>query len=345
MGDGLRFKLKNIVQRMRVGLVYDLFEDYPWAEGDPSDADAENEPVETVEAIAEAVRILGHKPVSIGSAFDVLKHLGKIDVDVVVNIAEGAGSRNREGFVPTLLEMAGIPYLGSDALTLSLSLDKAWTKDLAVAAGIPTPPYRVYSSVSEVDTGDLPGPFPLFVKPRYEGSSKGIFATSRVDDAESLLREVERITTEYRQDALVEVFIEGGGEFTVCITGNDSPEAFPVLQRAVERATRIGLHALEHRGAPAGEWDYLLEGSITPKLERRLQEYAVRIYEKLECKDFARVDFRVDGKGKPWFLEINPLPTFATDGTFAIVAELIGKPYPEFLASVLRKGFKRLGFD
>lgn len=63
MGDGLRFKLKNIVQRMRVGLVYDLFEDYPWAEGDPSDADAENEPVETVEAIAEAVRILGHKPV------------------------------------------------------------------------------------------------------------------------------------------------------------------------------------------------------------------------------------------------------------------------------------------
>lgn len=330
---------------MRVGLVYDLFEDYPWTEGDPSDADAENEPVETVEAIAESVRALGHKPISIGGAYDVLRLLSTIDVDVVVNIAEGAGSRNREGFVPTLLEMAGIPYLGSDALTLSLSLDKSWTKDLAVAAGIPTPSYQVYSSATEVDADDLPGPFPLFVKPRYEGSSKGIVAASRVGDVESLLKQVERVTTAYRQDALVEVFVEGGGEFTVCITGNDRPEALPVLQRAVEQATRIGLHALERRGSPDGNWDYMLEGSLTPELERLLQESALRIYEKLECKDFARVDFRVDGSGKAWFLEINPLPTFATDGTFAIVAELMGQSYPVFLAGVLRKGFKRLGLE
>ena len=78
-------------------------------------------------------------------------------------------------------------------------------------------------------------------------------------------------------------------------------------------------------------------------LEDRMQENALKIFNKLECYDFARIDFRVDEFGKPWFLEINPLPTFAPDGTFAILAELVGQPYPEFLAETLQKGLLRLG--
>ena len=328
---------------MRVGLVYDIFEDYPWQAGEAPDADAEYEPEATVEALAAAVEALGHTPVRIGTARDLLARLDGLNIDAAINIAEGARSRNREAYAPVLLEMAGVPCLGSDALTLSLSLDKAWTKDLAVAAGVPTPPYCVYPSPRALDPDDLPGPFPLFVKPRYEGSSKGITAESKVHSLAELRHQVEHQTAMYGQDVIVEPFIEGGGEFTVAIIGNDPPETLPVLQRAVERTTRIGLHALERRGVPAQAWDYLLAGHLTPALEATLHTHALRVYEKLLCKDFARIDFRIDTEGQPWFLEINPLPTFAPDGTFAILAELMGQSYPAFLAEVLARSFRRLG--
>lgn len=327
---------------MRIGLVYDVFEDYPWQDGDPPDADAEYEPEETVEVLERAVRRLGHTPVRVGTAYELRAQLDAgLDLDAALTIAEAAHSRNREAYAPILLEMAGVPCLGSDALTLSLSLDKAWTKDLTAAAGVPTPAYRVFPDADAVDPADLPA-FPLFVKPRYEGTSKGITARSRVETVEALRTQVERITTAYRQDALAEAFVEGGGEFTVAVVGNDPPEALPVLQRAVEPTTGIGLHALEHRGAPPGDWDYTLNGELEPALEEALQDHALRIYKKLECKDFARADFRVDADGQPWFLEINPLPTFAPDGTFAIIAELMRRNYDDFLAEVLARGLQRV---
>jgi D-alanine-D-alanine ligase len=331
----------------RIALIYDVFDAYPWQGGDPPDADAEYEPEETVETLEAAVRHLGHEPVRVGTAFDLRERIQEgLQADAAINIAEGARSRNREAYAPILLEMAGIPCLGSDALTLSLTLDKAWTKAIVAAAGIPTPPHRVFSSPDAVDPADLPD-FPLFVKPRYEGTSKGITPESRVDDADALRRAVARITDTYDQDALAEGFVEGGGEFTVAVVGHDPPEALPALQRAVETSTGIGLHALEHRGAPTAdeEWDYALGGTLTDDLEAALQRHALRAFDTLDCRDFARADFRVDADGQPWFLEINPLPTFAPDDTFAILAELQGRDYIPYLAEVFENGLQRLGLQ
>ncbi len=329
---------------MRIGLIYDTFEAYPWTDGDPPDADAEFEPEETVETLAEAVRHMGHKPVRVGTAFDLRDQLSRgLDLDAAINIAEGAHSRNREAYAPILLEMADVPCLGSDALTLSVTLDKAWTKDLVAAAGVPTPPHRVFADATAIDPDDLP-PLPLFVKPRHEGTSKGITPKSRVKDVAALRAEVERVTTTYDQDALVEGFVEGGGEYTVAVVGHDPPEALPVLQRAVEPSTGIGLHALEHRGAPSADadWEYALTGTLEPALERRLHTLALRVFETLDCRDFVRADFRVDADGTPWFLEVNPLPTFAPDDTFAIIAELVGRDYVDYLAEVFEQGLERL---
>lgn len=326
---------------MRIGLVYDRFGDAEPPPGAPPDWDAEYEPEETVAALEAAVRTLGHEPVRLGNVRALLARMaeGPLALDAAVNIAESYGSRNREAHAPVLLELAGVPCLGSDALTLSLSLDKAWTKDLALAAGVPTPEWRIFTS-AEFEEDDLP-PFPLFVKPRYEGTAKGITPASRVETPEALRREVERQVRLYEQDVIVERFIEGS-EFTVALLGNDPPEALPVLERATERATGIGLHALERHEDPERPFEYDLLGRLEPALEERLQELALRVYEKLECKDFARVDFRVDRQGEPFFIEINPLPTFAPDGTFAIIAELLGRTYPDFLAEVLHRGLGRI---
>ncbi len=331
---------------MHIGLIYDTFDAYPWTEDEPPDADAEYEPEETVDTLAQAVRHLGYEPVRIGTAFDLREQLDTgLDLDAAINIAEGARSRNREAYAPILLEMAGIPCLGSDALTLSLTLDKAWTKDVVAAADVPTPPHRVYSDADEIDADDLPGAFPLFAKPRYEGSSKGLGPSSRIESVEHLREEVEHLSTTYEQDVVVEPFVEGGGEFTVAVVGHDPPEALPVLQRGVEPTTGLGIHALEHRGAPSADrdWEYELPGTLTPALEQRLHVLTLRLFEALECRDFARADFRVDADGQPWFLEVNPLPTFAPDDTFAIIAELMGRDYVDYLADVIERGMQRVG--
>lgn len=329
---------------MRIGLVYDVFSSFKWKPTDPSDADAEFEPEATVEALETALRHLGHEPVRIGTAANLLQQLPSLKVEAAVNIAESARSRNREAYAPILLEMAGVPCLGSDALTLSLSLDKAWTKDLAVAAGVRTPPYTIYKVGQDPALLPPPAPFPLFIKPRYEGSSIGITRESKVDSVDALHEQVKKLTTKYQQDMLVEPFVTGGGEFTVAVIGNNPPKAMPALQRAVEASTKIGLHALDRRGYEHPHLSYILDGTLTPALENKMKADALKIYEKLECKDFARIDFRVDKAGNPWFLEINPLPTFAPDGTFAILAELMGQSYNDFLADTLDKGLKRLGF-
>ncbi|PSQ95359.1 MAG: D-alanine--D-alanine ligase [Bacteroidetes bacterium SW_9_63_38] len=330
---------------MRIGLIYDTFDAYPWRDGDPSDADAEYEPAETVETLVETVRHMGHTPVRVGTAFDLREQLDAgLALDAAINIAEGAHSRNREAYAPILLEMAGIPCLGSDALTLSVTLDKAWTKNLVVAAGVPTPPHRVVGAAGDADPANLP-PFPLFVKPRSEGTSKGITSESKVETVEALWAAVDRATATYEQDALVERFVEGGGEFTVAVVGHDPPEALPVLQRAVESSTGIGLHALEHRGAPQADrdWDYDLAGTLDADLEEELQAHARTVFDTLDCRDFARADFRVDADGGVWFLEINPLPTFKPDDTFAITADILGRDYVGYLAEVFARGLRRLG--
>jgi D-alanine-D-alanine ligase len=314
---------------MTVGLIYDLHEAYPWRPGDPGDADAEYEPVETVEALEEALSRLGHTSIRIGTPRDLLRS-GPSGIDAAINIAEGAWTRNREGWAPTLLEMWGVPYAGSDALALSLSLDKVYTKQVA---GVRTPAFAAIAVGGRVVA---PSEFPLFVKPRYEGTAKGIRPSSVVHDVASLDKEVAHIHETYRQDALVEQFIQGGGEYTVAVVGNP-PVALPKLERAVDPSTGIGSHALERHGVET----WVLEGGIDAELEAEMQQMSLDVFAALGCRDFARVDFRVDKSATPWFLEINPLPTFAPDGTFAVLAELMGQSYPEWLSRVLDEALNR----
>jgi D-alanine-D-alanine ligase len=330
-----------MASRLQIGLVYDLLGSAP---GGPPDADAEYEPIETVEALEGAIRLAGHAPVRLGSPRELLAALGRgalPKLDAAWNIAEGFGTRNREAWAPVLLEMAGIPALGSDALTLSTSLDKAWTLALVAAAGVPTAGHVSVDSAAALFGLALPGPFPLFVKPRWEGTAKGITPGSRAEDPDALSREVARVVRDYGQPALIEPFLPGA-EYTVTLIGNAPPRALPVLQRALEAETGIGLHALA-RHAPAGGFAHVLPGTLEPALERELQALAARAFGALACRDFARADFRLDAAGRPCFLELNPLPTFARDGSFAILAELLSRTLEDLLAEVLGLGLARLG--
>jgi len=176
-------------------------------------------------------------------------------------------------------------------------------------------------------------------KPRWEGTAKGIERASRVASQDALVAAVARVVSRYRQPALVEHFLEGA-EYTVTVIGNDPPRALPVLQRALEVESRIGLHAVETR---ATSLPHVVPGSLDAPLEAQLASLAIRAYQALECRDFARADFKCDAAGAPIFLEINPLPTFAPDGSFGILAEVMGRTHEDLLAEVLALGLRRLG--
>jgi len=328
-----------------IGLVFDLLGTHPRRAGDPPDVDAEYEPESTVEALEAALVRLGHRPVRIGSPHALLAAAGKGELpslDAALSIAEGFGSRNREGWAPTLLEMAGVPCLGSDALTLGACLDKQWCKERVAAAGVPVVPGCSVGSVAELESAVLPGPFPLFVKPRWEGTAKGIGPASRVAGREALAEAVCGVVDGYREPALVERFLDGP-EYTVTVVGHAPPRPLPVLQRALEAGTRIGLHAVERHPAPRGGWRFEVPGQLDPALEEELQRLALRAFSTLECLDFARADFRLGAEGRPLFLEMNPLPTFARDGSFGILAELEGRPLEALLADVLGPALARVG--
>ena len=355
------------MESQTVGLVFETLRTYPQRPGDPPDEHVEFEPESTIEALEAAIRKLGHQPLRLGSPAALLKALasGEIQsalsaapsgnapsgpggqagsgqrVDAVFNLAEGLRSRNREGWAPSLLEMAGIPCLGSDALSLSLTLDKAWANRFAEAAGIPVAPQTTFASAEAALAEPLPAEFPLFVKPRWEGTAKGIREGSKVQDRAALAREVQRIQVDYAQPALVEAFVSGP-EYTVTLIGNDPPAVLPAVQRALDRKTGIGLHALEGPGNAAGPREHVLEGEVGGALEAEMARLSAEIFALFECRDFARVDFRLNGAGRPIFLEINPLPTFATDSTFAILAELEGVSLSEMLGRCVEAGLKRV---
>jgi D-alanine-D-alanine ligase len=333
-----------------IGIVYELFGAYPRRAGEPPDAHVEYEPEATLVALEEAVARLGLRPVRLGRPHDLLAAgaKGAVAVDAALTIAEGYGSRNREAWAPVLLEMLGVPQLGSDALTLSLSLDKAWTRAVVAEAGVRVAPGAVLRTEAEAWQEDATPELPCFVKPRWEGSSKGIGLASRADDRAALAAAVARVVRDYGQPALVERFL-AGPEYTVTLIGNDPPRALPVLQRALETTTRIGLHAVEAkpgeraRPEPAAAHAHVVPGALAPALEDELVALATRAFRALECRDFARADFKCDDAGRPYFLEINPLPTFAPDGSFGVHAELLGRPLAELLAEALGEGLRRLG--
>jgi D-alanine-D-alanine ligase len=169
------------MRQLSIGIVFELLGSLSMQPGDPPDADAEYEPEETIEALEAAIERLGHRPLRIGNPDDLLAQMGKGELpalDAALNIAEARGGRNREAWAPVLLEIAQIPTLGSDALTLSLTLDKYWAASVVSRAGVALPAELVTPSASDLKTCSIPWPFPLFVKPRWEGSSKGIRAPS-----------------------------------------------------------------------------------------------------------------------------------------------------------------------
>jgi D-alanine-D-alanine ligase len=313
-----------------------------------ADTFAEWDSWDTINAVKSALELFNNVSLVEAdlSSFEKLKNL---DPDIVFNIAEGFFGESREAQIPAMLDMLQIPYTGSDPLTLATCLDKARTKEILSYYDIPTAPFFIASEIDQIKNLKLT--FPLFVKPVWEGSSKGIFTSSFVNNKKELSEQVERIIAEYSQPALIEEFLSGR-EFTVAILGNgeeaqvlpiveidykDFPDGFiPIYSYEAKWILDTKENPLDVFSCPA---------KLNPALETKIKQVALNAYKTLRCRDWSRIDIRMNADNVPNIIEINPLPGILPDpkenSCFPKAARTAGISYDEMLNKVLLAAARR----
>lgn len=326
---------------MKIGFTYDLKSDHAFKKGMPEDAYAELDREETIERAAQAIASGGHEVVRIGNVKQLLARLPRLDVDIVFNLCEGVGTRNRESEVPVILDLYKIPYVGSDGLTLGLTLDKAIAKKAFIADGVPTPKHYVVEGQADLLNHDFMR-FPLIVKPLHEGSSKGISEDSIVADKKELRAQVREVFKAYRQPALVEEFIQGK-EFTVLVIGNDPPVALTPVQIGILGKLELGNLVYTSRRVNNTDISYICPPEISHAQDKKMRDVAIAAYRSVDCRDFGRVDIRTDKKGDPYVLEVNPLPSVSDEDVFPLVAKASHMTYDELIVRIIDVALSRLG--
>jgi D-alanine-D-alanine ligase len=305
------------------------------------DDQAEYDPPETIAAITDAIAAHGHKVVQLEATPDLPRILAEADVDLVFNIAEGAVGRNREAQVPALCELLGVPYTGSDSATLAIALDKALTKKVLKQHDVLTPEFILFETGREKIPPGLK--YPVIVKPNTEGSSKGISATSVVDDENQLRALVKQLIDRYRQPALCEEYIKGR-EFTIGLLGDKRPRVLPPMEVVfLDKSLERPVYDFEVKQEWEKHVSYSCPAKVTPAELRALERAARETWDALDCRDVARVDVRMDAQGRVYVLECNPLPGLTPDySDLVLISKAAGLDYKELIGEILAGGLKRL---
>jgi len=308
---------------------------------------ASEESVEqTAREVLTAVTELGYSAFIIPlqkSFVHFLQRLKTLNADVLINLCEAFhGHAQLEANVAAALELVGVPFTGNDSRTLALCLNKFKTKAILKSSGLPTPAAILVDSPDQ----KIDIPFPLIVKPNTEDASLGILPDSVVHDEDGLRKKLQHIQDRFAAPALVEAFIEGR-EFNVAVMDVEKPEALPVSE--------IDFSGLP-KGQPAicsyaAKWltdDILYQATppicpapIDDALRIKLQETAVKAFLATECRDYARVDFRVDKKGRPFILEVNPNPDISLNAGYARALAAAGIDYKVFWKQMIEKSRQR----
>jgi D-alanine-D-alanine ligase len=308
----------------------------------------------TIAAVESALSRLG-KVIRLEAKEDFPERLRQSRPDIVFNIAEGFHGVNREAHVPAICEFFGIPYTGSDPFTLSLCLDKARTKETLTFRGVPTPKFAVVEALSEIESRTADLRLPLFVKPVHEGSSKGITDANLCWDRAHLLRQTEFLLENYRQPVIVEEYLPGK-EFTCAVLGNGSgATVLPLVGMNFESLPKGALPIYSYDAKfvwdrPENPLDiFQCPARITRELQTSIERVTLDAFRVLGCRDWARIDVRLDAAGVPNVLEVNPLPGILPDpadnSCLPKAARAAGIGYEELIQSCLKYAAARQGVD
>lgn len=317
----------------------------------PSDAFAEWDEPSTIDAVEHALRAMG-EVVRLEAVGDFADRLARARVDLLFNIAEGLLGPSREAHVPAIAEFLGVPYTASDPLTLALALHKGRAKDVFRSRGIATAPFVVLESDADLERLHDDLPYPAFLKPCWEGSSMGIAEANCVRNPAAAVRRARHLLETYRQPVLAEAYLTGD-EFTVAVLGNGpDARALPVIRFRFDALPPGALPIMGYEAKwvwddPADPLDILeCPARVPASVADRVQAAALAAYRALGCRDWARVDVRLDAAGVPNVMEVNPLPGVipnrAENSCFPRAAEAAGIGYDALIQTVVRVAWHRI---
>jgi D-alanine-D-alanine ligase len=327
---------------LKIGLVYDLRSEY-LAQGCSPEQVAEFDSEETIAAIDSALRSLGYATERIGDARALCAALvaGR-RWDLVFNFAEGLSGRCRESQAPCVLELYGVGYTFSDPLVCAATLDKSVAKRLVCEAGLATPKFHVVAQAEDI--GRIGLRYPLFVKPVAEGTGKGISGRCRTESPEQLAEVCLDLLQRFAQPVLVEEFLPGR-EFTVAVLGT-GPEARVLGTMEIAVRQEAGSAVYSYQTKERCEELVRYTAPEHGPLRRKVEDLALACYRALGCRDAGRVDVRLDRRGRPAFLELNPVPGLhPTHSDLPMIATQEGMTYAELLGAIVHSAARRLGLS
>lgn len=275
-----------------------------------------------------------------------IRKIQRANLDFVLNLCESIlNTTSMEPHVAALLDMLQLPYTGSSAAAISLCMDKITSKKLLQYHEIPTPNWDYVYYMDDPINEDLT--FPLIVKPADTDNSYGITNSSVVRNRQELKRQLEAIVKGMNRAALIEEYIEGD-EFDVCVLGNSEDlTVFPIIRSIFDKMPRGYWHIYAEDaklgdGVPAYEAIRLERPArISKKLEALLTSIARDVYLLFDCRDYGKVEFRVDKHGNPYVLEINTNPPIGRHDFMSIAAKVEGYDYGDFVEELVLKAVDR----
>lgn len=274
--------------------------------------------------------------------------LGNLKTDLVFNLCDDGynNSANMELHIPALLEVLNIPYTGSPSRTLAICYDKSLVKAIANSLDIPTP--NEYLIMPEDTTYNIPTNFPVILKPNFGDGSEGIYKDSVVYNSIEFTEALNRLRKEMpTTPILVEEFLTGD-EISIGIIGN-LPYDFEILP-----ILKIDYSELPEDLPPIcgyeAKWDFnsiyykkikYVPAELDKEIEEKLYEMVLKLYHRLDLRDYARFDIRFSSDGTPKLLEVNPNPGWSWDGKLKIMSEWKNMDYSEMLEKIIKSALKR----
>ncbi len=287
----------------------------------------------TVLRVAKCLENVGHNVAVLDGNKYIIERLEEFmprviegeQMGMVFNMAYGIQGECRYTHIPSLLEMLGIPYVGSSPAGHALALDKVLTKVIWKNNGLPTPDYWVFSTPND-DMSSVK--YPVIVKPKMESVSFGLKVVYNEQD---LKEAVHFIITEFQQQALVEQFIRGR-EFCVGILGNSPVETFPVLEIDLENDPDAIQTEGDKKQRPRNK---ICPANISEEIAEKMAKLSRDAFKALDLRDFARVDIRMDQQDNIFLLEINSMASLGLTGSYFNAAQVAGYDYQSMVTKML----------
>lgn len=294
-----------------------------------------------VEAIEKGLSALGYEPIRLPFSSDIIPFVESVRssrVNVVFNLCESVDENPKlVGHVVALLDLLGVEYTGSPALSLTLSSDKFLTKHILTACGVRTPDFLVFEGGSLSIPPSFP--FPVILKPRFEDASIGIDQESIIEDQKTLLDALNHAYQKFGP-LLIEEYV-AGREFNVSLFGFPRPKVLPIAEVDFSGLPCNIYKIVGYRAKwDKNSFEYLCTARRFPQdldkvLVDEIYQTALTCFDILELRDYARIDFRLSEKKTLYTIDINANPCLSPDAGFVAALRKSGIDYVEFIQKML----------